>query len=475
LRGADATAEDLRARIRAGEVGLANELVRIENLADRAERRLAGLDEQGKQKPATQALADFIATVAEQEGEAVFRVDRYRARSASSISKPNCTLRNVRHALQLSGLLNHRAKSEGLRQTARMFIGFMTTRVSAISKYPGTLQLADEGLVQQSFRPSKRWRERPLAPEGFTTGRPLFGAPGYQPSRRCTRSIFITFIGRWRGWAKNCRRRSRTDFANLSPTSQYSYRLALKPILGVHGHRLVRDLPKIAARHIIEEIGATRPGMANLTRAVLSKVMAYAIETGVRADNPFAGLKPYRLGTYHTWTDAEIAQFERCWPLGTRERLAFALLLYTGQRGGDVVKMLRSDIVGGRIRVAQDKARKGTTNELLIPIHPALARALQAGPVVGMQHIITDARGRPLRSLTELIEKAVKKAGLPAQCVAHGLRKAALRRLAERGGTTKEIAAVSGHRSLSEIERYTARADQVRLADSAISKLSDTE
>ena len=265
------------------------------------------------------------------------------------------------------------------------------------------------------------------------------------------------------------------DFANLSPTSQYSYRLALKPILGAHGHRLVRDLPKIAARHIIEEIGATRPGMANLTRAVLSKVMAYAIETGVRSDNPFAGLKPYRLGTYHTWTDAELAQFERRWPLGTRERLSFALLLYTGQRGGDVVKMLRSDIVDGRIRVAQDKARKGTTNELLIPIHPALARALQAGPVVGMQHIITDARGRPLRSLTELIEKAVKGAGLPPRCVAHGLRKAALRRLAERGGTTKEIAAVSGHRSLSEIERYTARADQARLADSAISKLSDAE
>jgi integrase len=265
------------------------------------------------------------------------------------------------------------------------------------------------------------------------------------------------------------------DFANLSPTSQYSYRLALRPILATHGHRLVRDLPKIAARHIIEEIGATRPGMANLTRAVLSKVMAYAIEAGVRSDNPFAGLKPYRLGTYHTWTDAEITQFERKWPLGTRERLSFALLLYTGQRGGDVVKILRSDIVGGRIRVAQDKTRKGTANELLIPIHPALARALQAGPVVGMQHIITDARGRPLRSLTELIERAVKGAGLPPRCVAHGLRKAALRRLAEHGGTTKEIAAVSGHRSLSEIERYTARADQARLADSAISKLSDAE
>ncbi len=264
-------------------------------------------------------------------------------------------------------------------------------------------------------------------------------------------------------------------FANLSLSSQTSYRVALRPILGAHGHRLVRELPKMAARHIVEEIGATRPGMANLTRAVLSNVIAYAIETGVRSDNPFSGLKPYRLGTYHTWTDAEIAQFERRWPLGTRERLAFALLLYTGQRGGDVVKILRSDIVDGRIRVAQDKARKGTTNELMIPIHPALARALQAGPVVGMQHIITDARGKPLRALTDLIEAAVKRAGLPARCVAHGLRKAALRRLAEHGSTTKEIAAVSGHRSLSEIERYTARADQAGLARAAIAKLPDKE
>jgi integrase len=263
------------------------------------------------------------------------------------------------------------------------------------------------------------------------------------------------------------------DFANLSPSSQRSYRAALKPILTAHGHRLVRELTNVAARHLIEEIGTTRPGMANLTRSVLSKIIAYAIEVGIRADNPFAGLKPYRLGTYHTWTDAEIAQFERRWPLGTRERLAFALLLYTGQRGGDVVKMLRSDIVDSRIRVAQDKTRKGTTNELMIPIHSALARALQAGPVVGMTHIIADARGKPMQRLTKFIAVAAKAAGLPSRCVAHGLRKAALRRLAEAGSTTKQIAAVSGHRSLSEIERYTARAHQAALAKAAIAKLPD--
>ena len=92
-----------------------------------------------------------------------------------------------------------------------------------------------------------------------------------------------------------------------------------------------------------------------------------------------------------------------------------------------------------------------------------------------MTHIITDARGKPLRRLTKIIAVAVRAAGLPRRCVAHGLRKAALRRSAEAGSTTKQIAAVSGHRSLSEIERYTARADQAGLAQAAIAKLPDGE
>jgi integrase len=226
-------------------------------------------------------------------------------------------------------------------------------------------------------------------------------------------------------------------FANLESKSQYTYRTALKAIVAEHGHRLVKDLPADAAQRIIERIGATRPGMANLTLAAMSKVMAYAIKHRVRRDNPFAGIERYKLGHYHTWTDAEITAFENRWPLGTRERLAFALLLYTGQRAGDVCKMVRSDIVNGRmIRVVQDKARKGEEQKpLLIPIHPALARALDAGPVVGMRHLLTDTRGQPLKKLTHLIEAAAKAASLPTKpdapkedrCVAHGLRKAALR------------------------------------------------
>jgi integrase len=72
--------------------------------------------------------------------------------------------------------------------------------------------------------------------------------------------------------------------------------------------------------------------------------------------------------------------------------------------------------------------------------------------------------------LSSLIERSARGAGLPAKCVTHGLRKARMRRLAERGATTKEIASVSGHKTLKEVERYTEAADQARLARAAMAR-----
>ena len=63
-----------------------------------------------------------------------------------------------------------------------------------------------------------------------------------------------------------------------------------------------------------------------------------------------------------------------------------------------------------------------------------------------------------------------KAAGLKDRS-AHGLRKAAARRFAEAGCTTKQIAAITGHKTLSEVERYTASAEQERMAREAISRL----
>jgi hypothetical protein len=72
-----------------------------------------------------------------------------------------------------------------------------------------------------------------------------------------------------------------------------------------------------------------------------------------------------------------------------------------------------------------------------------------------------------------MISRAIREAGLPARCKAHGLRKAAARRLAEAGCSANEIAAITGHKTLAEVERYTRAADQERLARRAIQRQSE--
>jgi hypothetical protein len=127
-------------------------------------------------------------------------------------------------------------------------------------------------------------------------------------------------------------------FSNLKLSSQRVYRLVLDRFGTMHGDRMVHDMPRSAAAAYIHQIGAERPAMANITRSILRKLLSHAVRLGQRNDNPVMEIDNYKVGTRHTWTEGELAAFERRWPLGTRERLAYALLLYTGQRGGDVVK-----------------------------------------------------------------------------------------------------------------------------------------
>lgn len=256
--------------------------------------------------------------------------------------------------------------------------------------------------------------------------------------------------------------------SNIKPNTRKLYRTILDPISIKHGHRLVRDMGRENARKIIEDIGQTRPGMANVTRSVLRLLMEYAIRRGLRNDNPVAGITPYDGGTRHTWTDDQLATYEARWPIGTQERLDYASLLYSGQRGGDVVRMVRPAPKATTIKVIQEK----TGAELTIPIHPEWRRVIKGTPSNGLS-LIHDERGKPIKrpTLTLRIKNAVAKAELPDACKAHGLRKALMRRLAEAGRSSKQIAAVSGHKTLKEIERYTNDADQARLAEEAMSNM----
>jgi integrase len=256
------------------------------------------------------------------------------------------------------------------------------------------------------------------------------------------------------------------QFKDVSPSSKRTYTRALEPLARKYGHKKA-DIPHQDAERLIADIGARRPAMGNLTKSVLRRVYDFGVRDGLVSNNPFVSVRPFKTGTHHTWNEAELRQYEQRWPLGTRERLGYALLLYTGQRVGDIAKARRSDITNGELYVLQQK----TGVQLVLPICDELAQAMKAYPAKGLS-LIGTATGKPLSSagLSQFMRIAIEKAGLGAKCKPHGLRKAAMRRLAEAGKTEKQISAVSGHKSLREVQRYTEAASQRLLARDALKK-----
>lgn len=132
-----------------------------------------------------------------------------------------------------------------------------------------------------------------------------------------------------------------------------------------------------------------------------------------------------------------------------------------------MIRMGRQHIRDGVLTVRQEK----TGAALRLPVHPALAAAIEATPSGNMPFLTTD-NGKPFKgsNFSLWFRARCTEAGLPMRCTAHGLRKAACRRLAEAGASVNEIAAVSGHRSLNEIARYTRAVDQEKMARSAMTR-----
>jgi integrase len=260
-----------------------------------------------------------------------------------------------------------------------------------------------------------------------------------------------------------------TVFRSLKANStQATYRNIIERLCAEHGDKRVATLQR---EHVVKLMAARadKPDSANGLRKVLRAMMQHAIEIGLRKDDPTRDVKAMRVKTdgYHSWTDDEILQFENHHAIGTRPRLAQALLLYTGQRRSDVVCMGKQHVRNGAIAVRQIK----TGAALQIPMHETLAAIIAATPSEHLTYLTTQF-GKPFTSagFGNWFRDQCNAAGL-GHCSAHGLRKAAARRLAEAGCTTHEIAAITGHASLREIQRYTKAADQTRLAVAAMDKV----
>ena len=262
------------------------------------------------------------------------------------------------------------------------------------------------------------------------------------------------------------------DFRGLAASTQRARRNLMEGLRTRHGHRVVAEL---RAQHVrkLMDAKADTPEAANNLRKALRTLMRYAVDRGWRDDDPTVGVRKIRNRSagFHSWTDEEIAAFEARWPVGTRERLAFALLLYTAQRRSDVVTLGRQHVRGELISVVPLKTAGTSGVRVDVPIHHALRAAIGGGE--GNLTFLVTAYGAPFSAagFGGWFAKAVRAASLPSACTPHGLRKAAGRRLAEAGATTHEIMAVLGHTTLKEAELYTAAANRKQLAGAGMARL----
>ena len=266
------------------------------------------------------------------------------------------------------------------------------------------------------------------------------------------------------------------EWKGLADLTKKTYRGVIEPFRAKHGDKPVSRLER---RHVMGFLAekAETPSAANNLRKRLAQILDHAIALDWIKANPARLTKPYKVaeGGFHAWDEGEIAQYFAAHETETMAHRAVTLMLYTGAARADAVALgpmniKRDPIKGPRLEYRRKKTVKSNGVMVSIPIHPDLAEVLEKLPNDRPFLATAYGKGRSPDGLGNAMREWCDKAGLP-ECSAHGLRKACARRLAEAGATAHEIMAVTGHKTLAEVERYTATALREGMADSAFAKL----
>ena len=277
-------------------------------------------------------------------------------------------------------------------------------------------------------------------------------------------------------WAIGLYRNS-SAWATLSPATRRQRENIFRDVIALSGEQPLQKINQQSIRAGRDRRAAT-PHAANNFLKTMRGFFAWAAEKSegnlVKVDAA-KGVKllagPNDSDGFHTWTQEEIERFETHWPIGTRERLALDLLLYTGLRRGDAVRVGRQHVRDGVITIRTEKHRVGKAGEEVnIPILPPLAASLAATDTGDLAFLVT-AAGKPWvkESFGNWFRDACQKAGCPGS--AHGLRKAGATRAAEQGATERQLMAIFGWSTGKMAQHYTRAADRKRLARDAAALL----
>lgn len=253
----------------------------------------------------------------------------------------------------------------------------------------------------------------------------------------------------------------------LAPATKQNYGIYLRPIDRI-GHIKARDIKRRELLELRDAIARERgPGAGTGFVRAASALFRWAVDRDWMEHSPMHRVRPMPGGHLAAWSieQANLAATS----LPEHLRRAVVLALYTGQRRGDLAALTWSAYDGHTIRLRQQK----TGMELAIPVHPALMTELDAWKRgTCSTHILVDQGGLPWKPihLSQKLPRAMKAIGLPPLGI-HGLRKLCAATLAQAGCTIHEIASITGHKSLSMVQMYTASVDQGKLAQAAIVRL----
>jgi integrase len=213
------------------------------------------------------------------------------------------------------------------------------------------------------------------------------------------------------------------------------------------------------------------PSQARNFLDAMKGLCRWAKKAGLIATDPTLGVenpsRPKGDG-FPPWTDDDVAAYELRWAEGTKERVWLAVLLNTGLRRGDAVRLGRQHIKDGLIALKTEK----TGTIVYLPVFADLERTVRIGPTGDLTFIVGGS-GKPLtkESFGNLFRVACNKAGVAKS--AHGLRKFAATRAAEHGLSVAELEAMFGWTGGTMASFYTKEANRQRLALSAAGKMGN--
>lgn len=260
-------------------------------------------------------------------------------------------------------------------------------------------------------------------------------------------------------------------YKTMTKIGQGRRRRILESVVESHGHKpMIIPTDKIAAG-IAKR--ADNPGAANDWLKSMKALYTWALSIRLIKENPAAGVSKLKTESdgFYTWTLEDIGAYFGKHPLGSMGYLACILLLFTGLRRSDAVKLGRQHVRADVIRFKTSK----TGAELVARVPWPLRNAIEAMEPSGELPILLNGYGKPFASgaaFGNWFKDRCTEASIP-HCTAHGLRKAGATIAAEMGSSEVELDAMYGWSNNRQSGTYTRAARNLVLATSGFNRIAD--